>query len=339
MNILISPTAFKGTLTPTQSARLIARAVKRKFPKAIIDSLPLADGGDGTLDVLYGALGGKKISTRVEGPLGRPVNAVWAKIGRMAVIEMARASGLALVKGKKRIMEATSVGTGQLIRAALDRGCTKIVLGVGGTACAEGGAGALQALGLRYFDPKGRELSAKPKDLVRIARVEWKNFDARVDKAEIRVLCDVTNPLLGRNGSARTFAPQKGATPSQVRILEKMLKRWSALARVDAKNKKGAGAAGALAFGLAGFARAKLTPGTSFIMDALQWRSRARRAKIIFTGEGRLDRTSFQGKVVGEIVKRRGRAKVIVVCGSSALTRSQAKAARIADVVTLKEFL
>ncbi len=275
----------------------------------------------------------------IEGPLGKKTAARWAKIGNTAVIEMARASGLALVKGKNRIMEATSAGTGQLIRAALDRGCKKILIGVGGTACSEGGAGALMALGLRYYDKNRKILSARPVDLLKLDAVDWTHFDRRIGKTEVRVLCDVTNPLLGKNGSARTFGPQKGATPSQVRALEKMLAQWSRFAKHKVANKPGTGAAGALAFGLAGFAGAKLVPGTMAVMNALDWEQAAGEADIIFTGEGRLDKTSFQGKVIGEIARRKKKAKVVAVCGSSALSEKEAKELGLDAVLTLKEFL
>ena len=255
-------------------------------------------------------------------------------------MEMARASGLALVKGRNRIMEATTAGTGQLLRAALDRGCKTIFLGVGGTACGDGGAGALRELGLAYFDKDGKPLSAKPNDLLRLASVNWDRFDRRLRKTKIHVLCDVTNPLLGPNGSARTFGPQKGATPTQVRLLEKALRIWSRSAKLKAaKRRPGAGAAGGLAFGLAGFAGARLERGTPVIMRALDWQRAARRADLIVTGEGRLDKTSFQGKVIGEIVRRRGRAKVVAVCGSSALSGQQAKRSGLFGVIPLKEFL
>ncbi len=291
--------------------------------------------------MLATALGGKEIRTTVEGPLGKKVRAAWSVLGdgRTAVIEMARASGLALVHGKNKIMEATSIGTGQLIQAALAKGCRTIYIGVGGTACSDGGAGALAALGFRYFDNRGTELSANPKELLRLARIDRKHLDARLKRARIHVLCDVTNPLLGPRGSARTYGPQKGATPVQVRLLEKMLRRWSTFARPRLKNKPGVGAAGALAFGLVAFANATLVAGTPFVMKRLNWARAARGADIIFTGEGRLDKTSLQGKVAGEILKRRGKSKVVVVCGSNLLTRRQTKAAGIDQCFTLKEFL
>lgn len=286
--------------------------------------MPLADGGDGTLDVLTANLGGRLMATRVQGPLGKPVRAAWAILPeKIAVIEMARASGLALVRGKNRIMKATSHGTGELIRAALDRGCREIWIGVGGTATAEGGAGALEALGLRYFDSSGRRLFSTPTDLLRLARVEWKDFDVRLKRVRIRVLCDVTNPLLGPRGSARVYGPQKGANARQVRLIEQALRRWSSFARVQTRHQPGAGAAGALAFGLSAFAGARLVRGMPFIMKKLNWAQAARRADVIVTGEGKMDRTSMQGKVVGEVLRRRGRAQVWVLCGSCVFTSEQ----------------
>lgn len=339
MRILISPTAFKGTLSPHQAARLILRGAKKKFPSASFSVLPLADGGDGTLEVLSTPLHAKKMTTRVQGPLGKPVRAAWARAGKTAVIEMARASGLALVKGKNRIMEATSTGTGELLRAAMDRGAKKILMGVGGTACADGGAGALRALGLRYYDAHGKELTAKPSDLARLSRVDFKNLDARLKRTNIFILCDVRNPLLGPSGSARTFAPQKGASPSQVRQLEKIMAHWSKFASRPTKNKPGAGAAGALAFGLSAFIGAKLMPGTPFIMRELKWDKAKTQADMIFTGEGRLDKTSFQGKVIGEILKRRGHSKVVAICGSSLIPARDARRAGLFGVISLKDFV
>jgi glycerate kinase len=185
VNILVCPTAFKGTFSPSEAAAMIARGVRRKWPAATVETLPLADGGDGTLEVLLTALKGRMVTTRVRGPLNEPVSARWALVGggHTAVIEMARASGLALLKGRNRILQATSYGTGQLIKVALARGCRQILIGVGGTACAEGGAGALEALGLKFFDGMGRSLSSRPVELARVARIDESALDARLKKS------------------------------------------------------------------------------------------------------------------------------------------------------------
>lgn len=324
MNVLVSPTAFKGTLSPSAAARLITDEFRRAFPRARVVSFPLADGGDGTLDVLRGAMQGRLVSTRVRGPLGRPVTATWALCSKKtAVIEMARASGIALVTGKNDTRRATSYGTGELIKAALNNGCRRIFIGVGGTATSDGGAGALRALGLAFFDSSGHELDGSPNQMIHLARVDWSRLDPRLKKTRIDVICDVTNPLLGRHGSARTFGPQKGARPGDVVFIERVMSRWSRFARLRAATAPGAGAAGALAFGLAGFLGARLVRGTPFIMKTLRWPQAARRAEVIVTGEGRLDLTSFSGKVAGEVARhiaaRLGRRKVFAVCGDSPL--------------------
>lgn len=323
MNILISPTAFKGTLSPRQSSHLIATAIKKYHPIWNVVECPVADGGDGTLEVLSTALKGKTIKTKVHGPLGSLVNAEWAISGKTAFIEMARASGLSLLRGKNRIMDATTFGTGELILAALNKGCRNIIIGVGGTATGEGGAGALRALGLRYLDRQGRQLTGAPSNLLKINKIDWSQLDPRLRHTKIFVICDVKNPLLGPRGSARVFGPQKGASPTQVKKLEKALSHWSTFAKFKTKHRPGSGAAGALAFGLSGFLGAKLVAGSPFVFRMLDWKKKAAQADVIITGEGQLDTTSFSGKPIGEIVRHKGRSSVFVVCGRNQLPRFQ----------------
>jgi len=342
LHILISPNAYKGTLSPVQASQIMKMAIQRRRPAWKVQTLPLADGGDGTLEVLMKELGGTLRRKKVKGPLGRPVMAEWGVINppqlseKTAVIEMARASGLALLKGKKnKILEASSVGTGQLIKSALDQKCRRLWIGVGGTATADGGAGALEALGLRYFDKRGLRLKSQPKDLIHLSRIEWKNFDSRLRKTKIYVLCDVKNPLLGPKGSAKTFGPQKGASPKQVLFLEDVMKNWAKFVKRKTQSKPGSGAAGALAFGLSGFARARLVEGTSTVLKAVNWKKAAKGKDWILTGEGQLDPTSFSGKVMGALLKNRGKSKVAVICGSSTLTSAAAKKKGIAKVVEM----
>lgn len=324
---LVCPTAFKGTLSPLQAAQAIARGIKSSFRSVTL--LPLADGGDGTLEVLMSAFRGKRRRTRVTGPLGRPVVAEWGFVsgvrglrGPTAVIEMARASGLALTRGKNRVMEATSRGTGELISAALDAGCRSILLGVGGTATADGGAGALAALGLGFLGRGKRPLATSPLSLLELASIDSSTLDPRLRRTKIIVLCDVSNPLLGPRGSARTFGPQKGASAAEVRVLERAMKHLSTFAHRQTKSFPGAGAAGATAFGLSAFAGAQLVNGCAFIMTAVGWRTLARRAQVLITGEGKLDRTSFSGKVAGEVSRCRRRATAVAICGSTNLKKT-----------------
>ncbi len=305
---LLSPTAFKSTLSPGRAAQIMRAVIKKQNPHWIVQCLPIADGGDGTLDVLSLALRARTKRSQVTGPLGKKVWARWAVAPKgplvpekTAIIEMARASGLALVSGKNKIMEATTYGTGELIQAALTSGCRRIVMGVGGTATGEGGIGALQALGLKYFDKHHQSLSGSPQNLLKIKEINWSQLDPRLRNVKIFVVCDVTNPLLGPHGSARTFGPQKGATPKQVEQLEKGLRHWARFAKFQTKNHSGAGAAGALAYGLSAFLGAQLVRGSPFIFKMLNWKKSAKKADVIISGEGQLDQTSFSGKAIGEM--------------------------------------
>lgn len=333
--VLVSPTAFKGTLSADRASSLIASTFKKEKPHWKILELPVADGGDSTLDVLSRAFDARVVKTRVRGPLGKPVIALWAYSKKTAIIEMAHASGLRLIEGKNKIMDASSFGTGELIRAALEKGCTKIFIGVGGTATADGGAGALRALGLRYKDKEGQRLSGSPKELVKIKEVGWSQLHPQLRSTKILVLCDVTNPLLGAMGSARVFGPQKGATPKQVQQIEKGLRHWSRFAKHQTKNKPGAGAAGALAYGLSAFVNARLVKGSPAIFEAIKWKKEARRSSVIITGEGQLDQTSFSGKTIGEIRKQAPTKPIYVICGKNKLSDRERRRHRIAGVIEM----
>jgi glycerate kinase len=287
--IVVAPNAFKETFSPLQAARLIARGLRRAL-RAKIVLLPVADGGDGTLEALRGGLGGRLVSVRVTGPLGEPVRAVYLRAGKTAVIEMARASGLRLVPPSRRNpLVTTTRGTGELIRHAYRKGARKILLGVGGSATVDGGAGALAVLSEK------------------IAR-------------RVTVLCDVDNPLLGPRGAAPVFGPQKGATPDMVLKLKRRLRGWAEFLRartgVDVRWRRGAGAAGGLAGGLSAFG-ATLVRGAPYILKAVGF---PRPCDYVITGEGRIDRTSLGGKAVGEVV-RQSPAPVIFVCGRCLLPK------------------
>ncbi len=281
--IVVAPNAFKETFSPLEAARLIARGIRRALP-ARIRIIPLADGGDGTIEALRAALGGRLVRVRVTGPLGDPVHAVYLRSGRTAVIEMAEASGLKLVPPeKRRPLRTTSRGTGELVAHAFRHGARSVLLGVGGSATVDGGAGALSVL------------------TPAMAR-------------RVTVLCDVDNPLLGRRGAAPVFGPQKGATPAMVRKLRSRLRGWAAflkgLTGVDVRWMRGAGAAGGLAGGFAAFG-ARLEKGADFILRAAGF---PRPCDFVVTGEGRIDRTSLGGKVVGTVL-RTSPAPVVLVCG------------------------
>jgi glycerate kinase len=317
----------------------MAQTFHKLFPSSTCRQCPLADGGDGTLDVLLSAQKGRVRTAVVKGPLGARVRARWGWFkkfpglpGPAAVIEMAEASGLKLLRGPNRILDATTEGTGQLIKAVLKARCRSLVIGVGGTASSDGGAGALSALGFRFFDKSGRPLRPTPREMIHLHRVDRSRVDRRLFGLKIFVLCDVTNPLLGNMGSARVYGPQKGATPQDVRFLENVLGRWAKLAPRKVSQRKGAGAAGGLAFGLAGYLGARLMKGGEFILQSVGWKALVQKSQLIVTGEGRIDRTSFSGKVVGAVTRARGSAKVIAVCGSTNLSKRKLMQRRLSDI-------
>ena len=281
--IVVAPNAFKETFSPREAARLIARGLRRTVDARLV-LIPIADGGDGTIEALRARLGGRLVTLPVTGPLGTIVRASYLRSGRTAVIEMARASGLKLVPPARRNpLVTTTRGTGELIAHAWRHGARKILLGVGGSATVDGGAGALEVV--------TREMARR-----------------------VTILCDVQNPLLGQAGAARVFGPQKGATPDQVRLLERRLADWAGELKrrtgVDVRRIPGTGAAGGLPAGLVALG-ARLARGAEFILKAAGF---PRPCDFVVTGEGRVDRTSLGGKAVGTVL-RLSKAPVVLVCG------------------------
>ncbi|MFN0117477.1 MAG: glycerate kinase [Elusimicrobiota bacterium] len=339
--VLLSPTAFKGTLSPLEVTSLMKVAIKKKWREAKIIEAPLADGGDGTLEVLQDFFKGKICKKKVHGPLGKPVLAPWIFIKtnphvkvKTALIEMAKASGLALVKGQNKILEATTFGTGELILEAIKKGCKHIIIGVGGTATADGGAGALQALGYQYFNSKKKELEASPEEMIHFSYYDQKHVYPQLKNVQFTIISDVTNPLLGPQGSAKTFGPQKGATPSQVKFLERVMQVWAKQAPRNVARYPGVGAAGGLSFGLKSFLNAKIVQGTPYVMELFQWKEKAKNADIILTGEGQLDKTSFSGKVIGAICENTPK-KILVVCGKNRLSKAEYRNKGIFHVIEM----
>jgi glycerate kinase len=287
--IVVAPNAFKETFSPHEAARLIARGLRRALDARLI-LVPVADGGDGTLDALRASIGGRLVRVTVTGPLRTPVNAAYLRAGRTAVIEMAKASGLKLVPPARRDpMITTTRGTGELIAHAYAAGARRILLGVGGSATVDGGVGALEVV------------------TPAMARC-------------VTILCDVRNPLLGPKGAARVFGPQKGATPGQVRLLEHRLAVWARELRqrtgVDVRRIPGTGAAGGLPAGLIAYG-ATLVPGAEYILKEAGF---PRPCDFVVTGEGCVDQTSLGGKVVGTVLKL-SPAPVVLVCGRCDLKR------------------
>ncbi|MCC6793572.1 MAG: glycerate kinase [Candidatus Hydrogenedentes bacterium] len=325
MRVVIAPDSYKECATAARVSNAIAAGVKRACPNAEIVCVPMADGGEGTVEALVSATKGTLQTTRVTGPMGQPVDAMWGMLGdgHTAVIEMATASGLALVPRDKRDPRvATTRGTGELIRAALDRGVTGMILGIGSSATNDGGAGMAQALGYSLFDENGNELPPGGAALARLAHVDSSKVHPRLAHCEVLVACDVTNPLCGQNGASRVYGPQKGATPEMVEELDAALRHYATIIEAELKPGvsviPGSGAAGGMGAGLMAFAGGRLQSGIELVADAAQLDVAISNADLVITGEGRIDGQTVNGKTpVGVArVARRFRVPVVALAGS-----------------------
>lgn len=311
MNFLVAINSFKGTASSRDAGNAVARGLAARLPDAAVRVLAVADGGDGTVDAFHLALGGRFIPVTVHGPLGETRDApILILDDGAAVIEMAAASGLALVPPELRNpLHTSTFGVGEMLRAALCFGVRKIFAGLGGSATVDGGTGAAAALGIRFIDASGRSVQPSGGSLSRIVSIDASGLDPRLKEARIIALSDVDNPLLGENGAARVFGPQKGADAVAVEMLEAGLKNLAAAASPgrDLRNEPGAGAAGGLAFGFMTFLGAQLLPGASAILDAIRFDEALSWADVIITGEGRLDAQTLRGKAP-ETVKNRAKS-------------------------------
>jgi glycerate kinase len=329
LTILIAPDSLKGSLSASQAAHSLERGARRALGEAIkCLQIPLADGGEGTVEAIVKGAGGTVQNARVRGPLGEKVHAQWAILndGR-AVIEMAQASGLTLVLPEKRdALHASSYGTGELILAALDAGCRKILLGIGGSATTDGGVGALQALGVRFLDADGNELPPGGAALRDLHKKELNSLDARLRDCEITVLCDVTNPLHGPQGAAYIYGPQKGATPKQVQILDEALQNFADVTTQtigkDYRNVPGAGAAGGIGFGLMSFLDARLKPGIETVLEVTRFAEKLESADLVLTAEGSIDAQTLSGKTIAGLCRvareaKSGRGVPVIAFGGS----------------------
>ena len=313
------------------------------FSDATYELVPVADGGDGTLDAMVCALNGRKIEMTVSGPDGKPVSAPYGLLPEnVAVVEMARASGLALLPpGSNDPMTATSYGTGQLIAAALKAGATRNIVAIGGSATNDAGTGALRALGTRFLDRDGEELPPGGAALTRLRHIDTGDSDARLSGTRIEIACDVTNPLVGPNGASAIYGPQKGASPAQVRELDEALAQFAIIAAkttgVDVRDIPGAGAAGGFGGGFLALAGAQLRPGAQLVLDVLGFAQRLEGADLVITGEGRLDKQTLNGKApyaVAQAARARG-IPVVALAGSIALSEDELESAGIEKAVAI----
>lgn len=325
MRVVIAPDKFKGSLSTSEAAEAMARGVGRVAPGAEIDRVPMADGGEGTVAALVAATGGTFREATVHGPMGEPIPARYGLLGdgRTAAIEMASASGLVLVPaGHRNPMVATTRGTGDLILAAIADGARRLIVGIGGSATNDGGAGLGQALGFRLLDEEGRELGPGGGELGRLARIDASARRKELDGVEVAVACDVTNPLCGPTGASAVYGPQKGATPEMVAELDANLSHFAAIVGrdlgVSIGDLPGSGAAGGLGGGLLAFAGGRLQPGIDLVIEAVDLRARLEGADLCLTGEGALDDQSAFGKTavgVGRLARSLG-CPVLALAGS-----------------------
>jgi len=320
-HILIAPNAFKHSLDAADAAEALARGFGQSQLPCKTTCFPIGDGGDGTCQLIRLALGGRFVEHTVQDPLGRSITAGYSLVhdGRTAVIEMADASGIRLLNPDALDpMRASSYGTGQLVRRALEEGVSHVVIGMGGSATVDGGCGILQALGARFYDSSGHELAGYPAALENVARIDLGNLDPRLASCRITVLCDVNNPLLGAAGAAAVFGPQKGATDAQVTRLEDFLRRLDGLSRAltgrSMSESPHSGTAGGAAAGLYALAGATLVPGIDFFLDMTGFDAALDKADWVVTGEGSLDSQTLGGK--GPMgVAQRARSRRIPVIG------------------------
>jgi glycerate kinase len=333
MHILIAPNAFKNSLTAGHAALAIEKGLKQSKLSCTCECFPIGDGGDGTAEQIIRRLDGRWIVKVVKDPFGRPVSASFGLIdeGRTAVIEMAEASGLRLLKGDKlNPLSATSYGTGQLIKYALDEKVDKIIIGLGGSATVDGGMGILNALGIRFLSEEGAEIPLMPDSLYRLNGLDLTGIDSRIQDCEIIAMCDVDNFLLGDKGAATVFGPQKGAGVRDVLSLEEGLSRMRDIVLgetgCDMDEVKHGGAAGGVAAGLYAFLNANLVDGADYFLKLTGFEDSLKKADLVITGEGCIDEQTLQGKgpfTVAQMAKKRNLG-VIVLAGMVPIMENEA---------------
>lgn len=324
MRIVLAPDSFKGNMRSPAVCAALARGIHQALPEAEIISVPMADGGEGTTESVAAAAGVPLRRVPVSGPLGAPAEAAYALLpDGTAVAEMASASGIELLRTEElNPLRASTYGTGQLLKAMLDAGATRIILGIGGSATVDGGAGMAQALGYRLLDAAGNDLPAGAESLSRLVAIDPAGAHPRLGRCPIQIACDVTNPLLGTTGAVAVFAPQKGATPAMLPVLEnglaQLAKTWQAQSLLASVSEPGDGAAGGLGAGLRAFCQAKLVSGARLVAEAVGLHSALENADFVLTGEGCSDASTAYGKlpaVVAELAKGQGVPAILVSGG------------------------
>ena len=325
MKIVIAPDSFKETLSAFEVASTIESSFQNVFPEAEIIKIPIADGGEGTVEAMVRATDGSFEFSEVEGPMGNITSAKWGMLGnsKTAVIEIAEACGLHLVQANKRNpMTASSFGVGQLVVAALDKGAKKIIIGLGGSATNDGGYGFLRAIGVQFLDSEGNELNGHFETLSLLSDINFNHIDTRIKNTSIEIACDVDNPLLGEKGASKVFAAQKGASNKMIEELESIMTNYyeiiSSQLGSQLNDRPGFGAAGGLGFGISAFIHSELKSGINIVLEALNFNQYLLDADLVITGEGRIDSQSERGKAPIGVIKYANQlnCKVIVIAGS-----------------------
>ena len=332
MKVLIATDSFKGSLTSQEAGKALARGIWGVVPECEVDIVPIADGGEGTTEVLTRALRGEVVSVEVSNPLGRAITAQYGMAGDVALIDFASAAGLMLIGPEERNpLKTTSQGVGEIIVDALSRGARHIFLGLGGSATNDCGVGMLQALGCRFLDSDGREVVGCGGNLHQIAAIDHTAIDEQLEGVDVTLVVDVLSPLCGERGATHTFAPQKGATPEQVEVLEEgvghlahlLSEMWGG----DITQLAGAGAAGGAGGGVVALAGARLRRGIDVVLEAVEFARRVQGADLVITGEGRVDAQTLLGKAPSGVlaVAKDAGVKVVAVGGSVAMTSELAE--------------
>jgi len=314
---IIIPDSFKGTISSTEICNIIKEKLLYYYPHCNVITIPIADGGEGTVDSFLAIVKGKRVKVTASGPYKEKILCDYARFGETAVIEMAQAAGFTLVKGKENPAETTTYGVGELIRHAIENGCKEIIIGLGGSCTNDGGTGMAAALGVRFIDDKGEEFIPTGGTLDKIMRIDASPAKEVLRGCRITAMCDIDNPMYGENGAAYVFAPQKGADEKMVRMLDRNLRILSDLIirdiGKDVSQLPGAGAAGAMGAGVAAFLNGELKSGIQILLDLIRFEEMLEDADLVFTGEGKIDGQSLRGKVVVGVAERASKFGVPVV--------------------------
>ena len=316
--VLLVPDSFKGTMSSTEICTIMQDAIKTFYPEAEVFSLPVADGGEGSVEAFLTALGGEKKTVSVQGPFGRKMESFFGILPNgTAVIEMAACAGLPLVGNELNPKITTTYGAGELIKSAMDAGCKKVIMGIGGSATNDGGCGTAAALGVKFFDKNGKSFIPTGGNLHEIAHIDKTGLDPKLGKIELITMCDIDNPLYGETGAAYIFGPQKGADPEMVKFLDAGLRHLAEVVKkefsLNIAETAGAGAAGGMGYGMQVFLGSKVQMGIEAVLDTVNFDELVKGADCVFSGEGKIDTQSLRGKVVIGIARRTKKANVPLI--------------------------